>query len=383
MALAIASYPTAKTNYNHKERLEKMRITTIVGARPQFVKMATVSRAIRGSGGGAITERVIHTGQHYDHNMSASFFDELEIPEPDLNLGISQLDHGAMTGRMMEMIEKDLIAHRPNIALVYGDTNSTLAGALAAAKLGIAVAHVEAGLRSWNRAMPEEINRVLTDHLADLLFCPTQASVANLKNEGITKGAHLTGDVMYDSALYYLGRANKTSSILRRLGLQAGQFALATIHRAENTDDEGRLRAIASSLSALAGSMPLVFAAHPRTRARINAMGIDGILGKTMVIDPAPYLDMIMLESSSRLIITDSGGVQKEAYFFRKPCVTLRNETEWVETVSSGWNRLCSPEPEEFMAKAAEALRQNVEWAPFYGEGNSAGVIAGILAAHG
>jgi UDP-GlcNAc3NAcA epimerase len=354
-----------------------MKILTVVGARPQFVKMAPVSRAITHVG---LQEYVVHTGQHYDANMSASFFAELEIREPDANLGVSQLSHGAMTGRMLEALEREMLAVQPDMALVYGDTNSTLAGALAAAKLNIPLAHVEAGLRSWNRAMPEEINRVLTDHMADLLFCPTAAAVENLAREGIGRGVHLVGDVMYDAALHYREKAKKASDVMLTLGLKESEFALATIHRAENTDDERRLKQIAGSLAALAGAMPVVFPVHPRTRARLAAMGLSGALGKTILVDPVGYLDMIALESSARLVVTDSGGVQKEAYFFQKPCVTLRQETEWVETVACGWNRLSEPESGAFMTAVESALSARLEWAPIYGDGNAAGRIAGLLA---
>jgi len=287
-----------------------------------------------------------------------------------------------MTGRMMEALEKEMLEVKPDMVLVYGDTNSTLAGALAAAKLHIPVAHVEAGLRSWNRAMPEEINRVLTDHVAQMLFCPTKAAVENLWKEGMGMGVHLTGDVMYDAALHFREKAEKESGILLSLGLQNGKYALATIHRAENTDDETRLRAIAGSMAALSASLPVVFPAHPRTRNRLAAMGLANQLGRTIMINPVGYLDMIKLESSARLIVTDSGGVQKEAYFFQKPCITLRTETEWVETVATGWNRLSGVESGEFMTAVGTALSSKPEWEPIYGEGNASSVIAGLLAAY-
>lgn len=317
-------------------------VLTIVGARPQFIKAAVVSRALRAQPG--VREVLVHTGQHYDDNMSRVFFEELEIPEPDYYLGIGGGTHGQNTGRMLEALEEVLLQERPDWVLVYGDTDSTLAGALAAAKLHIPVAHVEAGLRSFNRRMPEEINRVLTDHVSDLLFAPTEVAVRNLLREGIpSEKIHLVGDVMYDAALYYGEKAERESQVLRRLGLVPKGYVLATLHRAENTDDPERLRVVLQALAQVNKEVPVVLPVHPRTRKRAEAFGLDHLLGEVLAIEPVGYLDMVMLEKNARVIATDSGGVQKEAFFHRVPCVTLREETEWVELVELGWNRLCPP----------------------------------------
>jgi UDP-GlcNAc3NAcA epimerase len=292
-----------------------------------------------------VTEVLVHTGQHYDDDMSGVFFAELGIPDPDYNLGIGSGSHGAQTGRMLAAVEEVLLTERPTAVLVYGDTNSTLAGALAAAKLRIPVAHVEAGLRSYNRAMPEEINRVLTDHLSEQLLAPTSTAVENLRREGIApKHIHLVGDVMYDAALYYAKQAEAGSKALKRLGLTPGEYALATIHRAENTDDPRRLSAIMAGLTRLSSALPVVLPLHPRTRNVLEARGEPLSLAPGLkVTAPVSYLDMVMLEAHARVIVTDSGGVQKEAYFHSVPCVTLRDETEWVELVEAGWNRLVPP----------------------------------------
>lgn len=317
-----------------------MKIVTVVGARPQFIKAAAVSRVIRDEYAGRIDEVLVHTGQHYDENMSKVFFEELDIPQPRYNLEVSGGPHGAMTGRMMEAVEKVLQHERPDWLLVYGDTNSTLAGALAAAKLNILVAHVEAGLRSFNMHMPEEINRILTDRVSTLLFCPTTTAVDNLSAEGITRGVHNVGDVMYDVALFYRERARQQSTILRRLGLESGSLALATCHRAENTDDPKRLETILSALAKIASHLPVVLPLHPRTRKLVVDYGLSHLMPALKVIEPLPFLDMVALEQAARIILTDSGGVQKEAFFYRVPCITIREETEWVETVSAGWNVL-------------------------------------------
>ena len=313
---------------------------SIVGARPQFIKAAAVSRAIRTEAAGAIDERLVHTGQHYDDNMSAVFFGELDIPAAAYDLKISGGSHGMMTGRMLEAIEAVLIGERPDWVLIYGDTNSTLAGALAAAKLNIPIAHVEAGLRSFNRRMPEEINRIVTDRLSSLLFCPTDTAVRNLQAEGIAAGVHNFGDVMYDAALYYRDHVETRSTILRDLNLTARGFALATCHRAENTDDPHRLGEIVAALGDIAASLPVVLPLHPRTRQAIDDCGLRPCLGAVTVIDPLPFLDMVALEQAAKVVLTDSGGVQKEAFFYGVPCLTLRSETEWIETVTSGANRL-------------------------------------------
>jgi len=328
-----------------------MKVVSIVGARPQFIKAAAVSRVLRAEPG--VQEVLVHTGQHYDDNMSRVFFEELEIPEPDYHLGIGGGTHGQNTGRMLEAIERVLLKEQPDWVLVYGDTDSTLAGALAAVKLHIPVAHVEAGLRSFNRRMPEEINRVLTDHASDILFAPTETAVKNLRCEGIAEDKiYLVGDVMYDAALYYGAKAEVKSQLLKQLGLPPRGYILATVHRAENTDDPGRLRAILEALAEVHQEVPVVFPVHPRTRKRTEAFGLEGYLKKVLALEPVGYLDMVMLEKNACLIATDSGGVQKEAYFYRVPCVTLREETEWLELLESGWNRLASPRSKEAMMDA-------------------------------
>jgi UDP-GlcNAc3NAcA epimerase len=317
-----------------------MKIVTIVGARPQFIKAAAISRVIFSQFAGQIDEFIVHTGQHYDDNMSQVFFDELDIPRPRCNLEVAGGNHGAMTGKMLEGIENILIQEKPQWVLVYGDTNSTLAGVLAAAKLHIPVAHVEAGLRSFNMRMPEEVNRIVADRLSTLLFCPTQSAVHNLANEGIQHGVHDVGDVMYDVALNYRDKARSHSHILNALKLSTKQFALATCHRAENTDDRERLSEILTALVAITAHLPVVLPLHPRTWKLIHTFGLEYHLTKLSITDPLPFLDMVALEQSSAIILTDSGGVQKEAFFYGIPCITMRDETEWVETVQMGWNCL-------------------------------------------
>ena len=365
-----------------------IKLVSIVGARPQFVKAAVVSRMIvhqqaKGSRH-SLSEVLVHTGQHYDANMSDIFFEEMGIPAPSYHLGIAGGSHGRMTGRMLEAIEEVLLAELPDMVLVYGDTNSTLAAALAAAKLHLPVAHVEAGLRSFNRRMPEEVNRVLTDHVSELLFAPTATAVNNLKREAVSaEGIHLVGDVMYDAAILFGDQAARTSGILERLGVVSGEYVLATIHRAENTGDPRRLRAILDGLSAVARDVPIVLPMHPRVRQTFRggtAAGLDGVT----VIDPVGYLDMVMLERSARLIVTDSGGVQKEAYFHRVPCVTLRDETEWVELVETGWNTLLPPVSREEVADGLRAAltsppRDGASAADLYGDGTAAEQIVRIL----
>ncbi|CCG43058.1 non-hydrolyzing UDP-N-acetylglucosamine 2-epimerase [Magnetospirillum molischianum] len=312
------------------------KVLTVVGARPQFIKAAAVSRAIAACPG--LVEVMVHTGQHFDPSMSDVFFNELGIPAVGHNLDIHGGGHGQMTGRMLEAIEQTILEEKPDWLLVYGDTNSTLAGALAAAKLHIPVAHVEAGLRSFNRAMPEEINRVLTDHVSHLLFCPTGSAVSNLAREGIATGVHLVGDVMFDATIDAVRRAGDNPTILGRLGLTRGAYVVATVHRAENTDTEESLEAVLSVLKDKARSMPVVLPLHPRTRQVASRFGLD--FDALTVIDPVGYLDMAALLGHCAEVMTDSGGLQKEAYFHRKPCTTLRGETEWVETITCGWNRL-------------------------------------------
>ena len=320
-----------------------IKCLTIVGARPQFVKASVVSRQFRDSG--QVREILVHTGQHYDENMSEVFFREMDILSPHYNLNIGSGPHGVQTGRMLEAIEGVIVKERPDWVLVYGDTNSTLAGSLAAVKLHVPVAHVEAGLRSFNRKMPEEINRVVTDHLATLLFAPTDAAMANLATEGIGDAAVVnSGDVMYDAALYYGEKAVRESDILNRLSLSKSSYVLATVHRAENTDNAERLEEIFLSLAELATRIPVVLPLHPRTRVTLARHGLDSTVPRGFkIVDPLGYLDMVMLEMNAAAIATDSGGVQKEAFFHGVPCVTLRAETEWVELVESGWNRLVPP----------------------------------------
>ena len=345
-----------------------MKLVTVVGARPQFIKAAAVSRVIRDEQSGRIEEILVHTGQHYDENMSKVFFEELDIREPKFNLEISGGSHGAMTGRMLEGIERILLQERPDWVLVYGDTNSTLAGALAAAKLQIPIAHVEAGLRSFNLRMPEEINRILTDRISSLLFCPTDTAVRNLAAEGITRGVENVGDVMYDVALFYRDRARDRSSILQALRLPAGGFALATCHRAENTDDAVCLREILSGLVEVARQLPVVLPLHPRTRKLIAQSGLTQHLSALTVTEPLPFMDMMALEQAARLIFTDSGGVQKEAFFYGVPCVTMREETEWVETVATGWNQLTGANATRIAEAAHRASRPKDQAMP-YGDG--------------
>lgn len=333
-----------------------MKVLTIVGARPQFIKCAPVSRELRK----VASEVLVHTGQHYDANMSEVFFGELQIPEPHCNLEVGSGSHGVQTGEMLKRIEEVLIAEQPNWVLVYGDTNSTLAGALAAVKLQIPVAHVEAGLRSYNRRMPEEINRILADHLSALLFAPTATAVQNLQREGITKGVHHVGDVMYDSALDHVRVAERKSSILDRLTLKPKSYYLATVHRAENTEDLGRLRNILEAFRQIAASAPLVWPVHPRSRRTLE-QSLPAYLNDNALrlIEPLPYFDLLILEKNARAVLTDSGGVQKEACWFEVPCITLRDETEWVETLESGWNRLAGADTERILRAVLEASPPN------------------------
>jgi UDP-GlcNAc3NAcA epimerase len=347
----------------------------VVGARPQFIKAATVSRELRAKSG--VEEVLVHTGQHYDENMSDVFFEELEIPHPDHHLGIGSGSHGTQTGRMLEAAERVLLAEEPDLVLVYGDTNSTLAGALAAVKLHIPVAHVEAGLRSFNRRMPEEINRVLTDHASDLLFTPTETATENLRREGISaESIYWVGDVMYDAALLYAHKAKEKEEILKRLQLEPKGYVLATVHRAENTDDLGRLRAIFEGLERVADSSPVIMPLHPRAKKKLGCLGLRN--SKIRYLDPVGYLDMISLEKNAAVIATDSGGVQKEAFFYRVPCVTLREETEWTETVASGWNTLAPPDPLGIY-KAVKSAEPPALAPPFFGDGTAARHIVEIL----
>jgi len=340
-----------------------MKIASIVGARPQFIKAAALSRKLRQRH----EEILIHTGQHYDYVMSGVFFDGLEIPAPDVNLGVGSGLHGTQTGAMLSAIEKVLISKQPDRVLVYGDTNSTMAGALAASKLHMPVVHVEAGLRSFNRQMPEEINRVVTDHLSDLLYCPSNTAVTNLATEGITRGVHLVGDVMLD-VLNWAKEAAETAvqPILNDLKLQEREYLLATVHRSENTDDEERLAGILKALNGL--DEAVVFPVHPRTRKVINNCGKHTLGPHVRLTEPLSYFDMVSLSRSARLILTDSGGLQKEAYWLGVPCITLRDETEWVETVTSGWNTLAGANAEKIL-QAVRSFAPPASRAPLYGEG--------------
>lgn len=360
-----------------------MKILTVVGARPQFIKAAAVSRVIRDEYAGRIEEVLLHTGQHYDENMSQVFFDELDIPKPKYNLEISGGQHGAMTGRMLEAIEKVLLQETPDWLLIYGDTNSTLAGALAAAKLNIPVAHVEAGLRSFNMRMPEEINRILADRVSSLLFCPTETAVSNLKAEGLHQGVSNVGDVMYDVALYYRDRARSQSRILQSFGLSERGFALATCHRAENTDDPTRLGEILLGLTQVAKQLPVVFPLHPRTRKIVEECGYSHHLATMIVSEPVAFLDMVALEQSARVILTDSGGVQKEAFFYGVPCITMRDETEWVETVELGWNRLVGASASRLASAVGDMLQDALSpgRSSPYGAGHAAREILKSLSA--
>lgn len=341
-----------------------MKVLTIVGARPQFIKAAPVSRALRREH----NEFLLHTGQHYDDEMSDLFFRQLGIPTPDLNLEVGSGRHGVQTGKMLPGIEAVAIEQEPDWILVYGDTNSTLAGALAGAKLHVPVAHVEAGLRSFDRRMPEEINRVVADHLANLLLCPTVVAVANLEREGITTGASVVGDVMYDAFLQNVEVARESCTILRDIGLERDGFQLLTMHRAENVDDPGNLVSILEGVGA--SEQNVVFPAHPRTRAALHATGTR-VPDNIRVIDPVGYLEMLVLEDNAEAIVTDSGGVQKEAYFAGRPCITLRSSTEWTETVDAGWNVLVGTEKVAISA-AMRDFRPLGRRPELYGDGHAA-----------
>lgn len=361
-----------------------MKIVTVVGARPQFIKAAAVSRAIGTDYAGRIEEVLVHTGQHHDENMSKVFFEELDIPEPKYNLKISGGTHGAMTGRMLEAVENVLLQERPDYLLIYGDTNSTLAGALAAAKLHIPVAHVEAGLRSFNMRMPEEVNRILSDRISTFLFCPTETAVKNLEVEGLVKGVANVGDVMYDVALFYREKARHQSSILQRLNITPKEYALATCHRAENTDDPQRLESILSALAEITKQLPVVFPLHPRTHKLIGEYGLSHWLQRLTVTEPLSFLDMVALEQAAKVILTDSGGVQKEAFFYDVPCITLRDETEWIETLELGANRLVGASS----VRILESMENLASWptncsnANPYGAGEAAKNILKLMINH-
>jgi len=356
-----------------------MNILTIIGARPQFIKAAVLSRFFRDNPSCGITETLLHTGQHYDQNMSDVFFEEMDIPKPDINLHVGSGSHGKTTGLMLEKIEEVILERKPDAVLVYGDTNSTLAGALAASKIHVPVAHVEAGLRSFMMAMPEEQNRRLTDHLSTWLFCPTQTAIDNLKHEGISdngstlpspdkKCVQLTGDIMYEASLYYREKGN--------IDLKEKDFILLTIHRAENTDDSKRLTSIVNAVNNLK-NYSFIFPIHPRTRKILEQQNLK-LDSHVKMIDPVGYLEMIAYESACSAVLTDSGGVQKEAFFFRKPCITMRDSTEWVELVDSGWNTLTGANTDK-ITETVKHIHIPAKYPSLYGDGNCAKKICDLL----
>lgn len=348
-----------------------MKIITVVGARPQFIKAAPVSRELRKY----FEEKLIHTGQHYDNNMSNVFFEELGIPVPDYNLKIGSGNHGKMTGEMLTKLEEIYINEKPDCVLVYGDTNSTLAGALAASKLLIPVIHVEAGLRSFNKVMPEEQNRILTDHISKLLLVPTLDAEKNLKNEGITNGVYNIGDVMYDAVLMFKEKSKLKENLLKNLNVEKNNYILTTIHRAENTNDFYRLKNIIEALNE--SNETVILPLHPRTKKFIEDYGLifkDNI----KVIEPIGYLEMLMLESNAKKIVTDSGGVQKEAYFMGKPCITMRDETEWVETVEVGWNVIVGTNKAKIL-DAINSFEPKIEQKLIFGDGKASEKIVKLI----
>lgn len=400
-----------------------MKFLSIIGARPQFIKAAMVSRRVRGEG---IKEILVHTGQHYDFNMSDIFFQELDLPKPDYHLGVGSGSHGEQTGRMLMEIEKVLLQQKPDVALVYGDTNTTLAGSLAAAKLHIPVAHIEAGLRSYNKAMPEEINRVLTDHCSDILFCPTETAVKNLQKEGFVnvvedgklvdddfslaqKYSRLSvanshsiagslplvinvGDVMLDIALEVKklteADTDREERILKRYFLKAKDYILVTIHRADNTDDRGNLQNIMAALKEIARKgLKIFFPAHPRTKKALERFSLMSDVPQNLIIsEPISYVEIITLESNAKLIITDSGGLQKEAYFFKVPCIIPRSETEWTELVKIGWNKVVGTMKENLVNSVVNMLNEdspNRQWTSFYGQGKASEKIVRVLLDYG
>ncbi len=349
-----------------------MKVASVVGARPQFIKAAPVSRELRQHN----EEVLVHTGQHYDENMSDVFFQVLEIPKPDYNLGVGSGSHAVQTAEMMKGLEAVFEKERPDFVLVYGDTNSTIAAALTAAKLGLPLGHVEAGLRSFNRTMPEEVNRVVTDHLSTVVFAPTPTAVENLSREGITRGVHLVGDVMYDVALQ-MAQPARARGVLKKYGLTAGDYLLATIHRPANADDKETLASIVGALEDC--GRKVVFPVHPRTRKSMEAFGLWAEASqRLMLLPPVDYLDFLGLLMEAAKVVTDSGGVQKEAYFFGVPCVTLRDETEWIETVEDGWNALVGTEREDIL-HAIEHFNPSGTKSKSFGDGHAAERIAAIV----
>lgn len=354
-----------------------MRIVSVVGARPEFIQAAPVTQALRRHH----EEILVHTGQHYDYRMSQVFFEHLDLPEPNVNLDVGSGSHGQQVAEMVARLERCLIDYQPNLVIVRGDTNATLAGALAAAKLHVPLAHIEAGERSFNKRMPQEVNRLVADRLADILFCITRTAVRQLADEGIANGVHYTGDVMLDVLQQNLPVARRRSRILSELGLSTDGYLLATVHRAGNTDlDEqaDQLRGIVSAFSAI--GEPIVFPVHPRTRAAIDRLGLR-LAPHVRAIDPVGYLDMLMLENHARVILTDSGGVQREAYFLSIPCITLRDETELMETVRAGWNRLAGSDPDRIVTALRE-FAPPAKHPPLFGDGHAAERLADILNAN-
>jgi len=350
-----------------------MKIISIVGARPQFIKCAPVSRELRRE----CEEILVHTGQHYDPDMSDIFFKDLQIPEPDYHLEVGSGSHGKQTGAILERVEDVLMQEMPDLVVVYGDTNSTLGGALAAAKLHIPVAHVEAGLRSYDRTMPEEINRVVTDHIANLCLCPTQTAVDNLTKEGITKGVHLVGDVMVDALLHNTEIARKKSPIIRKLRLKKGDYYVATVHRPRNTDDKKNLTAIIEAFRE--SGKTVVFPVHPRTKKYLQYYGLwESVSENIRFLDPLGYIDMLQLMNNAKKILTDSGGIQKEAYVMGVPCITMRENTEWIETLVGGWNVLVGADKEKILAAILTDVRTNTDNTVF-GEGDAAQKIVRII----
>jgi UDP-GlcNAc3NAcA epimerase len=357
-----------------------MRLVSIVGARSQFVKVAVTCQALgHRTDSAPWRHTIVHTGQHYDPALSGVFFEELAIPRPDYDLEVGSGPHGMQTGEMLKRLEPVLAAEKPDWVLLYGDTNSTLAGALAAAKLALPMAHIESGLRSHRRGMPEEINRIVADHLSDLLFCPTPLAVENLRKEGLAGRTVLTGDVMYDAGLAFRGIAENRGGPLAETW-RPHEFALATVHRAENTDDAGCLRGIVNALDRIARTIcPVVWPVHPRTRQRLSDMGLSP--GAVTTIQPVSYIEMLLLEGRARFILTDSGGVQKEAYFLKVPCITLRDETEWQETLENHCNVLTGA-CEENILQAAEAIQTTGPWTAVYGDGSAGTTMLTALASH-
>ncbi|WP_346939235.1 non-hydrolyzing UDP-N-acetylglucosamine 2-epimerase [uncultured Clostridium sp.] len=348
-----------------------MKILTVIGARPQFIKASVVSTKLRENH----TEILVHTGQHYDSNMSDIFFEELGIPKPDYNLEIGSGGHGIQTGKMLQYLDKICTDEKPDLVLVYGDTNSTLAGALAASKLLIPVVHIEAGLRSFNKSMPEEQNRILTDHISDLLFVPSDTAIINLRNEGITNGVYNTGDVMYDTINHFKEKAEVKSSILNDLNITKKNYILSTIHRAENTNDINRLSSILTALNS--ANEDIILPLHPRTKKFIKDYGLK-IGAKVHIINPVGYLDMIKLMNNSKKIVTDSGGIQKEAYFLEVPCITMRDETEWIETVNNGWNIIVGSNTEKIL-HAIKNFNPITIPEKVFGNGNASEIITNII----